>query len=87
MTFRPLTVAVQWAILQGNNSIYLSNLNAIKAWTEQYFITDPAQQLVIDTLAQLQHEKVEVVVPNMEASLTALAKAVQQAANIPTVKP
>lgn len=85
-TLQLMCAQVQWAILAENNQIYLSNLNAIKAWAEQYFTPDQAQQMVLNQIAQLEKEKVEVPLPTIDGSIQALAKALQEASS-PRIAP
>ncbi|MCS5712697.1 uroporphyrinogen-III C-methyltransferase [Candidatus Berkiella aquae] len=63
----------QWAVLEGNSKIYLSSLDSLQKWMQNYFANSPEQQTIIALLMQLKTQSVDSPLADISTTLKALS--------------
>ncbi len=85
-TLHMMTEQARWAILQGENTIYLQSLQSMKTWLNEYFAEDKMQKELLNQIAQLEQQNINIAVPDINESVQALSKAMIEVSNKPIIK-
>lgn len=74
-TLQLMFAQAQWAVLQKNSKIFLTSLQSISAWLQEYFVADQEQQILLKKINDLQQIQLDAPVPEISGTLNALSQA------------
>ncbi|MBS0288968.1 MAG: uroporphyrinogen-III C-methyltransferase [Proteobacteria bacterium] len=86
-TLQLLAEQARWALLQGENKIYQSSLQAIQSWVSTYFDSDKTMQDLLNQIQHLTQENVDISTPDISSSIQALSKAMIEISNKNSLSP
>jgi len=72
-TMQLIAEQAQWAVLQGENKIYLTSLESLQKWAKEYFIQSPEQQMLLERIEHLKTQPVDSPLADISTTLKALS--------------
>lgn len=77
----------QWALLHRDATIYVSALQMVSQWLSQYFSLQPGNDAILKQIDALEKVQIDVALPNLNNTLTALSQINTQVITNPVQPP
>ncbi len=72
-TMQLMSEQAQWAVLQGESKIYLTSLQSLEKWSQDYLAKSPEQQTLLEQIAELKTQAVDSPVADISGTLKMLS--------------